>query len=406
MPQGHPRCFAPPELVQCTSIGDLNVVVGEFTQDTEILIIGAGPAGLGAAERCTQLGKQVVLVDPGMTGETIAGVDCLQGKVRFADKRSAQITGEHVSRVRFNRAIVCTGASMGPTCLRGLNASRRWNDEPSSGRVLIVGNGILAIHTAMRYLQSDSEVVLASPTSRMLPDFDPVLCNAVLENLACSQIDFIPDTTIAQVNQDNDSAMVVLDEGTVLGEFDAVIPTQPIAGHVDELDLHTTAAHIENGWISVDATGRTAENRILAAGAVTGQVGQPAACHRHGQMVANTACGQDAHWEPTATAMILDSPIPASWCGLDESAANGMGLDAATIGHEHDGGMVRLVHETGSGLLLGAGAIGENAHLIAETAIMAMEMGATLEDLAAMIPSRTDGTTLGSIAFSNWTRSK
>ena len=28
-----------PELVQCTSIGDLNVVVGEFTQDTEILII-------------------------------------------------------------------------------------------------------------------------------------------------------------------------------------------------------------------------------------------------------------------------------------------------------------------------------------------------------------------------------
>ena len=200
----------------------------------------------------------MVLVDPGMTGETIAGVDCLQGKVRFADKRSAQITGEHVSRVRFNRAIVCTGTSMGPTCLRGLNASRRWNDEPSSGRVLIVGNGILAIHTAMRYLQSDSEVVLASPTSRMLPDFDPCSATPFLRILPAVR-SISSDTTIAQVNQDNDSAMVVLDEGTVLGEFDAVIPTQPIAGHVDELDLHTTAAHIENGWISVDATGRTAE---------------------------------------------------------------------------------------------------------------------------------------------------
>ena len=83
-----------------------------------------------------------------------------------------------------------------------------------------------------------------------------------------------------------------------------------------------------------------------------------------------------------------------------------MGLDAATIGHEHDGAMVRLVHEIGSGLLLGAGAIGENAHVIAETAIMAMEMGATLEDLAAIIPSRTDGMDLGSIAFSNWAQSK
>ena len=158
------------------------MVVGEFTQDTEILIIGAGPAGLGAAERCTQLGKQVVLVDPGMTGETIAGVDCLQGKVRFADKRSAQITGEHVSRVRFNRAIVCTGASMGPTCLRGLNASRRWNGRT----ILRTCADRRQWNTRHPYrhaiLQSDSEVV-SSPTSRMLPDFDPVLCNAVLENL-------------------------------------------------------------------------------------------------------------------------------------------------------------------------------------------------------------------------------
>ena len=401
----HPRCFAPSELVQCTSSGDLNVVVGEFTQDTEILIIGAGPAGLGAAARCTDLGKQVILVDPDITEETIPGVDCLQGNVRFADKRSAQITGEHVSRVRFNRAIVCTGASMGPTSLCGLNASRRWN-EACSGRVLVVGNGSLAIHTAMRCQQSNSEVVLACPTARMLPEFDPLLCNVILEHLASNQIDFIPDTTIAQVTQDNDSAMVVLDEGTVLGEFDAVIATQPIAGHVDELDLHTTAVAIEEGWISVDAAGRTAENRILAAGAVTGEVGQPAACHRHGQMVANTACGHDSYWEPAATPMILDVPLPASWCGLDESAANAIGKDAVTVGHEHDHGMIRLVHERDTGLLLGAGAVGEHAVRIADAAIIALEMGATLEDLAAIIPSRTDGMDLGSIAFSNWAESK
>lgn len=397
----HPCCFAPSELVQCTASGDLNVVVGEFTQDTEILIIGAGPAGLGAAARCTAVGKQVVLVDPTMTQEAIPGVDCLQGNVRFADKRSAQITGEHVSRVRFNRAIVCTGASMGPTCLRGLNASKRWND-PTSGRVLVVGNGSLAIHTAMRCLKSDCEVVLACPTARMLPEFDPVLCNLILEHLASNQIDFIPDTTIAQVTQDNDSAMVVLDEGTVLGEFDAVIPLQPHGGCVEGLDLHTTGVEVLDGWISVDATGRTGENRILAAGAVTGVSGQPAICHRHGQMVASTACGQDSYWEPAATATILDSPIPACWCGLDESAANTIGREAVSIGHEHDHGMIRLVHERHTGLLLGAGAVGEHAVNMADASIIALEMGATLEDLAAIIPSRNDGMDLGSLAFSNW----
>ncbi len=381
------------------------MVVGEFTQDTEILVIGAGPAGRGAVARCLEHGKQAILVDPDMSGDLMPDVECLQGNVRFADKRSAQITGEHVSRVRFNRAIICTGASMGPICLLGSNATTRWN-QPCSGRVLIVGNGPLAIHTAMRCLQSDSEVVLACPTARMLPEFDPILCNLILEQLASSQIDFIPDVNIAQVSQDNDSAMVILDEGTVLGEFDAIIPTQPLASHVDELDLHTTAVMIEDGWISVDATGRTAENRILAAGAVTGQVGQPAACHRHGQMVANTACGHDSHWEPAAVPVILDSPVPASWCGLDESAAESMGMDAVTIGQEHDHGMIRLVHERETGLLLGAGAVGEQAHGIADAAIIALEMGATLEDLAAAIPSGTNGMDLGSLAFSNWNESR
>ena len=48
----------------------------------------------------------------------------------------------------------------------------------------------------------------------------------------------------------------------------------------------------------------------------------------------------------------------------------------------------------------------KDAVRIADAAIIALEMGATLEDLAAIIPSRTDGMDLGSIAFSNWAQSK
>ena len=40
------------------------MVVGQFSQDVDILVIGGGPAGYTAAFRCAELGKTVAIVDP------------------------------------------------------------------------------------------------------------------------------------------------------------------------------------------------------------------------------------------------------------------------------------------------------------------------------------------------------
>ena len=39
------------------------MVVGQFTQDVEILVIGAGPSGYTAAFRAAELGKTVAIVN-------------------------------------------------------------------------------------------------------------------------------------------------------------------------------------------------------------------------------------------------------------------------------------------------------------------------------------------------------
>ena len=43
------------------------MVVGQFSQDFEILVIGGGPAGYTAAFRAAELGKSVVIVDTDKT---------------------------------------------------------------------------------------------------------------------------------------------------------------------------------------------------------------------------------------------------------------------------------------------------------------------------------------------------
>ena len=125
------------------------MVVGQFSQEVDVLVIGGGPAGYTAAFRSAELGKNVAIVDPhdslggrclhqaciptkgsyfGLDNyeilqfqETLKkgleqrckslGIDRLIGKAHFESAKKAQITGEHVSIVKFRKAIIATGTS-------------------------------------------------------------------------------------------------------------------------------------------------------------------------------------------------------------------------------------------------------------------------------------------------------
>ena len=49
------------------------MVMGEFTQETDVLVIGGGPGGYAAAFRAADLGLEVTMVDT----ETRPGGECL-----------------------------------------------------------------------------------------------------------------------------------------------------------------------------------------------------------------------------------------------------------------------------------------------------------------------------------------
>jgi dihydrolipoamide dehydrogenase len=150
------------------------MVVGEFTQEVELIVIGGGPGGYGAAFRAAELGVETVIVDkePSLGGvclhrgcvpsktllhiaevinaarrasqfgvtfsEPKIGLDdvrawvekarntlgrglaaqakkhsieVLQGEAAFEDARRLNVVGGSVPRIRFRRAIIATGSS-------------------------------------------------------------------------------------------------------------------------------------------------------------------------------------------------------------------------------------------------------------------------------------------------------
>ncbi|RIV17030.1 FAD-dependent oxidoreductase, partial [Alicyclobacillaceae bacterium I2511] len=56
------------------------MVVGEFTEDVDLLILGAGPGGYVAAIRAAQLGKSVTVVDKAELGGVCLNRGCIPSK--------------------------------------------------------------------------------------------------------------------------------------------------------------------------------------------------------------------------------------------------------------------------------------------------------------------------------------
>src|SRR5690606_4389714 len=70
------------------------MVVGDFANEVDELVVGGGPGGYVAAIRAAQLGRKVTLVDKGELGGVCLNRGCIPAKARCsAAERGQQVRG-------------------------------------------------------------------------------------------------------------------------------------------------------------------------------------------------------------------------------------------------------------------------------------------------------------------------
>jgi dihydrolipoamide dehydrogenase len=152
----------------------------------------------------------------------------------------------------------------------------------------------------------------------------------------------------------------------------------------------------QKGFIETDPQRRTSEPSIFAIGDVAGE---PMLAHKasHEARVAVEAiAGHKAVFEPQAIPAVVFTDPEIAWCGMTESQAQAeqvevdvakfpLGALSRAITVDRPEGLTKLVLEKSTGRVLGVGIAGSGAgELIAEGAL-AIEMGATAEDLKLVI---------------------
>jgi dihydrolipoamide dehydrogenase len=129
-----------------------------------------------------------------------------------------------------------------------------------------------------------------------------------------------------------------------------------------------------------------------------------------GKVAAAVIAGHPAAYDARAVPAVIYSDPQIAWCGLTQADAERQGQDvrisrfpwrasgrALTMGAAD--GLTKLMLEPDRGRVLGFGAVGRGAEALAAEAMLAVEMGALVEDLALGVhPHPTLSETLGEVA--------
>jgi dihydrolipoamide dehydrogenase len=163
------------------------------------------------------------------------------------------------------------------------------------------------------------------------------------------------------------------------------------------LGLEQIGVRIEaDGTIATDASCRSCVHSIFAAGdAVTGPMLADRAIAQ-GRVAAECICGQRSAYDPMSLPLVYFTEPEVMSAGLTEAAARGSGYEtvnarfpfgasgrAATLAEQQ--GFMQIVAEAGSERVLGIHAAGPSVSELAGEASLALEMGATLQDVALTV---------------------
>jgi dihydrolipoamide dehydrogenase len=249
------------------------------------------------------------------------------------------------------------------------------------------------------YAELGSRVTVVEMERSLLPGVDSDLVRVLAATLAERGITVRLETSVDALNESERHVTAALNGKTAREEasFDAVLVAVGRKPNSSGLGLENTRARLdERGFVEVDASRRSAEPTIFAVGDLTGE---PMLAHKatHEALTAAAAiAGRCAGFDPQAIPAVVFTDPEIAWCGLTEAAARSRGLEvttarfpwqasgrAATLGRGE--GVTKLVVDPHTERVLGVGICGPGAGELIAEGVLAVELGAVAEDLAATV---------------------
>ena len=333
------------------------------------------------------------------------GVTVLTGTARFVNERRVAVEqGERFDFIEFGGAIIATGSRpLAPDRLTFgeslLSPEQALGLPALPKRIAVLGGGSIALELATACRRLGSEVAVVEQGERVLADLDPSLSRAVAVGLLRLGIDVRLRTRVRGYAEGMLSLEALGSGSNGAPELaaDVVIAAGRRGPNSDDLSLDRTGVRVdERGYVLLDTQCRSTRASIGAAGDVTS--GPPVAQRgiAQGRVAAEALCGLASAYDPAAVPLVCFTEPEVMSVGTSEAQAQADGVQtscprfpfgasgrAATLDEQH--GFLQIVADAATGRVLGIHAAGPLVSELAGEAALAIELGATLDDLALTI---------------------
>ena len=152
----------------------------------------------------------------------------------------------------------------------------------------------------------------------------------------------------------------------------------------------------ERGFIKVDKQQRTNDANIFAIGDLTGQ---PMLAHKathEGKVAAEVISGKKSFFDAKTIPSVAYTDPEIAWMGLTEIEAKEKGIpyekgafpwaaSGRALSIARTEGVTKVLLDPTTKQILGAGMVGTNAGELLAEAVLALEMGADIEDIALTV---------------------
>jgi len=334
-------------------------------------------------------------------------VEVVTGYGKFTSGNTVAVEADDgsIKTVAFEKAIIAAGSRVIKLPFiphddpRVMDSTGALALEEIPERLLVIGGGIIGLEMAQVYDSLGSKITVVELGDTIIPGADKDITKPLLKKIKKQYENIYLKSKVTNVEAKEEGLLVTF-EGKNCPEtdlFDRVLVAVGRAANGKLIDAEKAGVAVNDwGFIEVNERQETNVDNIYAIGDI---VGQPMLAHKavhEGKVAAEVIDGMPSAFTPMSIPSVAYTDPEVAWAGKTEEELKAEGIEyekgafpwaasGRSLSLGRDEGLTKAMFCAKTHRLLGCGMVGPNAGELIAEAMLAIEMGADMQDIGLTI---------------------